>query len=256
MQGVKRNEGTCCPSTLSCVLSSMCPCTLLCACETIEPNTGMVILTYGRLSHVLDEPGLYCLNPCGTEATKLSLKERSLDLPNVEVADAKGSPVVLSAIINWKITDPVAAALEVESVVSYVKAMGMAVLKSVASGYPYESDDGHSLKGETVHIQEELVAALSKRVAAAGISVLRFSLTDLSYSSTVAGALLVKQSAEALVQARKLLVHGAVGIAHQAVERLRMDGTNLSPAEKAKVVTNLLSVVCGDSRVQPIITLS
>lgn len=163
---------------------------------------------------------------------------------------------MLSAIINWKVTDPVAAALEVESVRAYVQAMGMAVLKSVASTYPYESADGHSLKGETVHIQEELVRALQERVKPAGITVLRFSLTDLSYSSTVAGALLVKQSAEALVQARRLLVHGAVGIAHQAVERLKSDGTRLTEDERMRLVTNLLSVVCGDSRVQPIITLT
>jgi len=167
-----------------------------------------------------------------------------------------GSPVVLSAIVNWRIVDPVAAALEVESVLAYVKAMGMAVLKSVASGYPYESADGHSLKGETTVIQEQLVNALQLRVKAVGIEVLRFSLTDLSYSSSVAGALLVKQSAEALVQARQLLVRGAVGIAHTAVERLNTDGTRLSPEEKTRLVTNLLSVVCGDSRVQPIITLS
>jgi hypothetical protein len=127
----------------------------------------------------------------------------------------------------------------------------VAVLKQVASKYPYEAPDGHGLKDEAEAIGREMVQALSAKVAAAGVEVISFELSDLSYAPEIAQAMLVRQQAEALVGARKIIVEGAVEIVRGAIEHLEAAGIPIDPAHQSRVVGNLLAIICGEAKVQP-----
>ena len=143
----------------------------------------------------------------------------------------------------------------------------MATLKQVVSKYPYEADDegeaspssqhrhGLSLKTEAAQVSRELKDVLQDRLAHAGVKVLAFNLTDLSYAPEIAQAMLVRQQAEAMVKARRLIVKGAVDISEDAVNQLETKGVKMSETEKTKVVTNLLTVICGDQKATPTLSV-
>merc|ERR1719158_2369925 len=147
----------------------------------------------------------------------------------------------------------------------------MATLKQVVSKYPYEEDHdpvldspsgstsktkGLSLKTEAAQVSRELKDVLQDRLAHAGVRVIAFNMTDLSYAPEIAQAMLVRQQAEAMVKARKLIVKGAVNISEDAVQQLEEKGLTMSAPEKAKVVTNLLTVICGESGATPTLQLN
>merc|ERR1711968_404958 len=216
---------------------------------------------------VVKEPGIYFLNPCGTSLNKVSTKQQTTDLPNVKLLDLKGNPVVVSGVVFWSIVGVKAAVLSVENVYRYVNTTAMATLKQVVSQYPYEADDegeaspssqhrhGLSLKTEAAQVSRELKDVLQDRLAHAGVKVLAFNLTDLSYAPEIAQAMLVRQQAEAVVKARRLIVKGAVDISEDAVNQLETKGVKMSETEKTKVVTNLLTVICGDQKATPTLSV-
>jgi len=261
----------CCPSALSCIMSLVCPFSWLGSCRIISEKEGALLLTFGKFTTVIKQPGCYFLNPCGTTLTKVSTKQQTTDLPNVKLLDLKGNPVVVSGVVFWQIEGIKASVLNVENVYRYVNTTAMATLKQVVSKYPYEEDHDHvfgspsgetsskpglSLKTEAAQVARELKDVLQDRLAHAGVSVIAFNMTDLSYAPEIAQAMLVRQQAEAMVKARKLIVKGAVDISEDAVNQLQAKGVQMSQAEKTKVVTNLLTVICGDQRAQPTLSVS
>ena len=247
-----------CPNTLSCVLVTMCFPGWVGGCEVVNENESVVNLVWGELSSVITTPGIYCLNPCGLETFKQSLKQVSLDLSKIKVIDRKGNPLLLSAIVVYRIHDPVAASLEVENVVNYVSSMGEAVLKQIAAKYPYEtSDDSQpSLKTEATHIAQIMIQSLQTKTNACGVKILDFALTDLSYAPEIAQAMLVRQQAEALIDARTMIVQGAVDIAADAAKQLKDRGVDMDNHEKSRMVSNIMCIICGDANVQPTMNLS
>jgi len=163
---------------------------------------------------------------------------------------------LISGVVSYQIYKARAAVLDVQDVRQYILNQGLAVAKKIASMYPYESQDGHSLKGEAERIREQMMAMLQERCNVAGVVIHNFELTDLAYAPEIAQAMLIRQQAEAMVDARKIIVKGAVEIAHGAVESLSGRGLHLSPEEQNRVVSNLLVIICGDAKVQPIISVS
>jgi hypothetical protein len=132
----------------------------------------------------------------------------------------------------------------------------MAVLKQVASRYPYESaTHATSLKSETAVIAGEMREILQSKVQVAGAEVVSFELSDLSYAPEIARAMLVRQQAQALVDARKVIVEGAVEIVDHAIALLREKGHRMQPTEQERLVSNLLLVICGESHVQPTVSV-
>jgi len=258
----------CCPSVLSAIMSIICPFSWLGSCRVLHEKEGAMLLTWGKFSSVITEPGCYVLNPCGTTLSRVTTKQQTTDLPNVKLLDLKGNPVVVSGVVFWQVEGVKASLLNVENVYQYVNTTAMATLKQVVSKYPYEDDEIHideatgshskglSLKTEAAQVSRELKDVLQDRLAHAGVRVIAFNMTDLSYAPEIAQAMLVRQQAEAMVKARKLIVKGAVDISNDAVSQLESKGIQMSEGEKTKIVTNLLTVICGDQRAQPTLSVS
>ena len=238
-------------------MSCLCPWVWLGCCRTLNEKEAALVLTWGKFTKVVKTPGLFFFNPCGVQFKVISVKQRTTDLPGVKLLDLKGNPVVVSGVVFWQIQGVKAATLSIENVYQYVNTTALATLKQVISKYPYEDDEGgHSLKTEAAALGGELQSTLQQRLAHAGVRVIAFNMTDLSYAPEIAQAMLVRQQAEAMVKARKLIVKGAVDISNDAVSQLESKGIQMNEGEKTKIVTNLLTVICGDQRAQPTLSVS
>jgi regulator of protease activity HflC (stomatin/prohibitin superfamily) len=228
------------------------PITLLASWLVVHPQEEVVVLEWGKFSKLVRSPGLSWVNVWGRKIIKISTKQQALEVHRTIVADGNGNPIVVAAVVTFRFVDSKKAALDVQDASSFVKTQAMAVLKQVASRYPYESATHQtSLKSETGVIAKEMRDILQAKVEIAGADVASFELSDLSYAPEIAQAMLVRQQAQALVDARKVIVDGAVQIVHHAVELLGEKGHKLPTGEEARLVSNLLTVICGESHVQP-----
>lgn len=228
------------------------PITLLASWLVVHPQEEVVVLNWGHLSKVVKSPGLSWVNVWGRKVIRISTKQQAIEVNRTVVADGNGNPIVVAAVATFRFVDSQKAALEVQDAPSFVRTQAMAVLKQVASRYPYESATHQvSLKSETGVIAKEMRDILQSKVLPAGAEVAFFELSDLSYAPEIAQSMLVRQQAQALVDARRVIVDGAVQIVHHAVELLTEQGHKLQPGEEARLVSNLLVVICGDSHVQP-----
>lgn len=227
------------------------PLTLLGSWVVVHPQEEKVILIWGKLRKILKKPGLLFINMWGRKAITISTKRQAIEIHRTTVADANANPIVIAGICTFRVVDSVKAALHVEDYHEFVKSQAVAVLKQVASKYPYSSQDGHCLKDEVGKIAQEMVSVLSEKVAPAGVEILSYELSDLSYSPEIAQAMLVRQQAQALVDARKIVVEGAVEIVNDAMHHLSQRGIKIDETHQSKVVGNLLAIICGDAKVQP-----
>ena len=142
--------------------------------------------------------------------------------------------------------DALRSALAVSNAKDFVRQQATAVMKQVVSRYPYESDDGHNLKEEATAIGSELVEILQAKVRIAGAKILSFAFNEISYAPEIASGMLKKQQAQAIVDARSVIVTGAVDIANHAVTSLRQRGIEMTQDEQAKLISNLMLVVAAD----------
>ena len=240
-------------SLLTLVLSVLLfPITLLASWLVVHPQEEAVVLGWGKLSKIVKTPGISWVNVWGRKLIKISTKQQAIEVHRTVVADGNGNPIVVAAVVTFRFVDSKKAALDVQDAPSFVRTQAMAVLKQVASRYPYESATHQmSLKSETGVIAKEMRDILQSKVEIAGAEVASFELSDLSYAPEIAQSMLVRQQAQALVDARKVIVDGAVQIVHHAVELLAEKGHKLPAGEEARLVSNLLTVICGESHVQP-----
>ena len=222
----------------------------------VSPQQEVVLLRWGKFSKLVRDPGLSWVNVWGRKAIRISTKQQAIEVHRTVVADGNGNPIVVAAVVTFRFVDSKRAALDVEDAPGFVRTQAMAVLKQVASRYPYESATHEvSLKSETAGIAKEMREILQSKVVAAGAEIASFELSDLSYAPEIARSMLVRQQAQALVDARKVIVDGAVQIVHHAIELLGENGHKLQPSEEARLVSNLLVVICGESHVQPTVSM-
>jgi len=235
---------------LSCLFAPLLP-FVGCGLYTVDAKSEAAVLHMGKLTEMQKDAGLHCGMPCGMEVRHVSTKQATMDLPTSKVADRVGNPVMVSAILNYRVVDAKRALLHVEDRSQYINTNAQAVLKQTVSQYSYDQ-----LKTDHDEVNERMRQSLQPLMVTAGISVSSMSLNDLSYAPEVAAAMLKRQQASALVDARTLIVEGAVKIAQDAVTRLQEDGmVTLDDQQKVAIVTNLLTVTCSDRDATPTVSL-
>jgi len=224
---------------------------MCCGMYTVEAKTSSAVLHLGQLTEMQDEPGLHCGYPFGRQIRTVSTKTCTMELPTSKVADGVGNPVMISAILNYRVVNAKKAILNVENRSQYVNTNAQAVLKQIVAQYSYDQ-----LKADHDEVNERMRLELQPLLNVAGIEVTSMKLNDLSYAPEVAAAMLKRQQARALIDARTLIVEGSVRIAQDAVTKLELEGTvQMSDQEKTKIVTNLLTVTCSDSDATPTVQL-
>uniref|UniRef100_A0A7S3LK89 Band 7 domain-containing protein n=1 Tax=Aplanochytrium stocchinoi TaxID=215587 RepID=A0A7S3LK89_9STRA len=238
-------------SPIANVLGVACfPFTAIGSCYTIEPRTEAIITNFGVLTEVVSEPGCHWHNCWGREMLKMSTAELIADLGNQKIIDARGNPIIVSAVISYRVTDVKKALLNVNQVGNYVTLKAQAILKQVVGQYSYDD-----LKLESDSVSAQLKMTLKPELDIAGVLVSSMRLNELNYAPEIAGSMLKKQQAAALIEARHLIVEGAVEIAQTAVSNLEKAGLTMNDQERIGIVSNILTVTCSDNDAQPTISL-
>eukprot|EP00178_Gracilaria_changii_P016464 TRINITY_DN4723_c0_g1_i1.p3 TRINITY_DN4723_c0_g1~~TRINITY_DN4723_c0_g1_i1.p3 ORF type:complete len:267 (+),score=58.14 TRINITY_DN4723_c0_g1_i1:4209-5009(+) len=221
-------------------------------CFVLPEKRQIVELFFGKYHGTITEPGCYCRTGLGMELRRVDTDLNTFDMANTKVLDARGNPVVISGIVTYFIEDTRKAAIDVRDPHRFVHDQAPAVLKRVVSHFPYESDSAEvpSLRSETTDVSNRMRDELQAKCAVAGVKVLTFSINELSYAPEIAQAMLKRQQAEALVQAREAIVRGAKHIALDAVQDMGAE-LQLTQEKKAELLSNLLIVLVGDKDVTP-----
>jgi regulator of protease activity HflC (stomatin/prohibitin superfamily) len=222
--------------------------------KVIQPGQTAVVQFFGRYVGTARRTGLVWLPPLSTRRT-VSVRVRNFETERLKVNDADGNPVDIAAIVVWQIADTAQATFAVEDVVDFVEVQSESALRHVARTYPYDApEDVESLRGSTEVISGELAEEVAERVSIAGIEILEVRISHLAYSAEIAQAMLQRQQAAAVVAARSRIVEGAVGMVQMALAELSRQGVvELDEERRAAMVSNLLVVLCGDSRATPVV---
>jgi len=235
-----------------------CPLTICGMPTIIPPRVEAVGVVFGRYVGTWRQPGLVCINPCGLQMHFVSINNRSHELQAIKASDAAGNSVVVSGVITYRVVDSARACLDMEHghLDSYVRTQAHAVLKRVASRFPYITYDGSPcLITEQTALGSQLAALLQEKCNPAGVVILSFELTDLSYAAEIAPQMLVRQQATAIIDARQTIVKGAVGIVTDALASLGEKGVPVDGAERGKLVSNLMTVLCSEKSPVPTISM-
>lgn len=225
-------------------------------CSKVDTNEQKAVLYWGQYYGTLSEPGMYCMNPWGREMRSVSSKYDTLELKDIKVVDARGNPVIVSGVVTFAFNSAKRASIDVDRPQQYIRLQATAAMKQVAGRYPYSAAPGQpSLQTEGSTISSELVRELQQKVSIAGAVVHNFELVDLSYAREIAQVMLVKQQAEALIEARRLIVGSAVDMAQQAISQLESKGVPLSDGARERVTSNLLAVICSHNSATPTVPL-
>ena len=222
---------------------------------TVQPNQAMVLVLLGSYKGSVRTPGWWWTNPIMSKK-KISLRVRSLNGEKTKVNDKDGNPVEIAAVIMWRVHDSAQATFDVDTYEQFVAVQSETAVRHLASQYPYDGHDEEtvSLRGNMDQIAEALRQELLVRLDKAGVEVLESRLSHLAYGSEIAGAMLRRQQAGAIVAARRRIVDGAVGMVEMALERLAEKNTVvLDDERKAAMVSNLLVVLCGEQAASPVI---
>ncbi|MGJ1420885.1 SPFH domain-containing protein [Sphingobacterium spiritivorum] len=223
----------------------------------ISPNHSRVLSFFGRYVGTVKENGLFFINPLYS-SIKVSLRSDNLQGQTLKVNDKMGNPIEIGAVIVWQVGDTYKASFDVTNYTSYVRTQSEAAVRHLAGSFPYDNleDEEASITlregGDTVnHILEQ---ELTDRLAPAGIVIKEARISHLAYASEIAGAMLQRQQATAIVAARAKIVEGAVGMVEMALHKLsEKDIVELDNEKKAAMVSNLMVVLCGEKAASPIV---
>ena len=224
------------------------------ALTIVQPGQTQVVQFFGRYVGTVRKNGLLWLLPLTTRK-KVSIRVQNFETAHMKVNDSTGNPVEIAAIVVWQVSDTAKATFAVEDYNVFIRMQSEAAVRHVAGAYPYDaSDDAESLRGSTDQVSLELAHEVAARVAVAGLEILEVRISHLAYSPEIAQAMLQRQQAAAVVAARSKIVEGAVGMVQMALAQLSAQGiVELDEERKAAMVSNLLVVLCGDSRATPVV---
>lgn len=228
---------------------------LWCGFFTLQPNVAAVLILFGKYTGTVKASGFHWANPFLTKK-QLSLRAHNMNGERIKVNDRRGNPVEIAAVVVWRVTNTAQAAFDVEDYVGFVTVQSESALRHLASAYPYDTlEDGEiSLRGSMDEVSDALQKELQARVAKAGVSIDEARLSHLAFAPEIAGAMLQRQQAEAVIAARTRIVDAAVGMVEMAIAKLEKHETlRLDEERKAAMVSNLMVVLCGDKNVHPVI---
>lgn len=262
-------------------------CILFGGLHIINPNEAMVLTLFGNYYGTIKKPGFYYVNPFASVANpatrgsaktleansnstgattpvskKISTKVMTLNNEKQKVNDVLGNPIIIGAVVIWKVADPTKAVFEVENYITYLSTQCDSTIRNIARLYPYDVMDEEeateaeekTLRGSSQEIAQSMTRELQERVKAAGLEILEVRITHLSYSEEIAAAMLQRQQAVAIIAARKKIVEGAVSMVKMAIDELGEEEiVVLDEERKAAMVSNLLVVLCGNKDAQPIV---
>ncbi len=223
----------------------------------ISPNQSFVCTFFGKYAGTIKENGLVFVNPFYAKH-RISLRKNNFESTKLKVNDKLGNPVEIAAVIVWKVENTYKAAYEVADYAQYVKIQSESAIRHLATTCPYdEMEDSNAtvtLRNGGEKVIAMLEQELSERLFEAGIIVNEARITHLAYAPEIAGDMLRRQQATAIVAARFKIVEGAVGMVELALEMLsKKEIVHLDEEKKAAMVSNLMVVLCGEKAATPVL---
>ena len=223
----------------------------------VNPNESSVLVLFGAYKGTIKKNGLFWVNPFFVRK-KISLRARNFDSETIKVNDKIGNPIKIGCVLVWKVEDTYKAAFEVDDYVHFVYVQSETALRKLAGIYPYDNFEDHdaqiTLRGGGAEVNHELEEEIRERLEIAGINVIEARINFLAYAEEIAGAMLRRQQATAVVAARFKIVEGAVSMVQMALEQLVEKGiVDFDDEKKAAMVSNLMVVLCGDKDPNPVI---
>jgi regulator of protease activity HflC (stomatin/prohibitin superfamily) len=257
--------------------------------KILKPNEALVLTLFGRYYGTLKGEGFYfvnpfvsSLNPAGNAATsalfstegiskdkknpdlninlkskKISLKTMTLNNEKQKINDALGNPITIGIVVIWRVVNTAKAVFNVDNYTEYLSIQCDSALRNIVRLYPYDTfgnDNEKTLRGSSLEIANKLREEIQEKVEVAGLEIIEAKITHLAYAPEIAAAMLQRQQASAIIDARQMIVEGAVGMVEMALEKLSENNVvELDEERKAAMVSNLLVVLCGNKDAQPIV---
>lgn len=245
-----------------CVLLVIVALFLLGGFAVIRPNEAMVLTLFGKYSGTIKGEGFYWYNPfCSPvrygKSSKISLKAMTLESGQQKINDELGNPVMIGIVVIWRVTNTAKAVFDVDDYEDYLSTQSDAALRSIVRQYPYDgfnNDAEKSLQGSSQEVADRLKEEIQSKVHIAGLEILEARITHLAYAPEIASAMLQRQQAAAIIDARAMIVDGAVGMVEMALQQLeKSDMVELDDERKAAMISNLLVVLCANHDPQPVV---
>jgi regulator of protease activity HflC (stomatin/prohibitin superfamily) len=221
----------------------------------VQPNNAYIVTFFGKYAGTIRESGFWISVPFSLRK-KISLRVRNFNSAQLKVNDISGNPIEIAAVIVFKVVDTAKASFDVDNYYKFVEIQSETALRHVANQYPYDNlnEEGFCLRANTDEVAAELTRELQERLSAAGVFVIEARLTHLAYSPEIAGAMLQRQQATAVIAARTLLVKGAVTMVQMALAQLNEEsGIQLDDERKAAMINNLMVAIVSDRSAHPVI---
>ena len=222
----------------------------------VQPNQAAVLTFFGRYVGSAKDNGFFWVSPF-TVRKRLSLRMRNLNGQKLKVNDRAGNPIEIATVVVWQVENTAQAQFDVDDYEGYVTTQSESAVRHLATSYRYDTPDDSdepSLRGAIDIVSAQLEQELSERLSRAGVKVIEARLSHLAYAPEIAGAMLQRQQADAIIAARAKIVEGAVSMVDDALRRLSAANVvNLDDERKAHMVSNLLVVLCSHADAQPIV---
>lgn len=226
--------------------------------KIMRPNEAVVLTLFGKYIGSLKKEGFFFVNPFSVPVggSKLSLKTMTHNNEKQKINDLSGNPIEVGIVITWRVVNTAKAVFNVQNYNTFLSIQADTTLRDVARCYPYDSTDSDekTLRGSSVEVSDKLKELLQERVEIAGLEIIEARIAHLAYAQEIAAAMLQRQQATAIIEARQKIVDGAVGMVEMALKKLsESEVCELDDERKAQMVSNLLVVLCGNKDAQPIV---
>ncbi len=225
----------------------------------VNPNESRVLILFGAYKGTVKENGFGWVNPFFVRK-KISLRARNLDSEPIKVNDKLGNPIMIGVVMVWRVKETYKAAFDVDDYTMFVDIQNEAAIRRLAGRYPYdnlEDESAHlTLRSSSDEVNVMLESEITERLAIAGIEVVEARINYLAYAKEIAGTMLKRQQASAIVAARTKIVEGAVGMVELALKELsKKHIIELDEDKKAAMVSNLMVVLTADKDIAPVVNM-